>query len=243
MADEISLSEYIDPFTSEKVNNNSRQGRQLRKQSPWRTFNGLASAAGNSPFQGQSKPPAKPVVLISNHERNNIFLMLVSGSDIDLFVFSDNVCLCGKKQVQHQKRSKWNHNKTRAGYRLHLPMRVMQQWQQKHDTKENSFSSAGYFFAKFMVKFFQYGNCGRLYPVERYFVICIFPKIDTFSSVGLNTATMKKHIIKQKKQYQINKFTTKNIERQQIIGQDQIKTTPKRRGLHQPYKGLLIASA
>ena len=31
MADQISLSEYIDPFTGEKVNKNSRQGRQLRK--------------------------------------------------------------------------------------------------------------------------------------------------------------------------------------------------------------------
>ena len=64
MTAQIHFSKYIDLFTGEKANKNSHQGRQLRQQSTWRTFNALANTADNGSFQGQSKPLAEPVVLI-----------------------------------------------------------------------------------------------------------------------------------------------------------------------------------
>ena len=61
------LKEYVDPFTGEPVIRGKKkplQGQPEKVGAVGNRFDAPSGAAGNSPLQGQSKPPAKPAVLI-----------------------------------------------------------------------------------------------------------------------------------------------------------------------------------
>ena len=67
--DQMTLKEYIDPFTGEPVKTSKQKkpfrAKQVNDVAAGESFDGsLDPSAGNSPFQGQNKPPAKPVVVI-----------------------------------------------------------------------------------------------------------------------------------------------------------------------------------
>lgn len=65
--DQISLKEYIDPFTGAREPQSSKKTALAVAETEGARGShskGRKALAGNSPLQGRSKPPAKPVVLI-----------------------------------------------------------------------------------------------------------------------------------------------------------------------------------
>ena len=73
--DQITLKEYIDPFTGKPENINKQKdcfSRSLMNRCVSRIFSKRSQAfTGNNPLQGQSKPPAKRVVLTKYKRKEN----------------------------------------------------------------------------------------------------------------------------------------------------------------------------